>query len=125
MRTMGVTSYVPEFVWDMQVDKAKDEMPRRTVSTIKRLTAQGLVMNDEYNADLEARRRSMYGISVLEGGVPAYIDGERVPRNDCQSILFVLSELLALDRYERRVISRCHHAIETLGALRDAGCLAR
>ena len=44
---------------------------------------------------------------------------------NCQSIVLAVPELFGLDRYERRVTSGRHQAIETLGALRDPRCLAR
>ena len=91
--------------------------PLRAARKLRRMAGRLFGANRRYQAERRKCWRSAAG-EFVDGEDTVYRDGERAPRSDAESILLAIDELRALDRYEKRALSRRKAAIETLMAIR-------
>ncbi len=97
---------------------AQNNYPK-AMTILKRLVSRAV---EEYRlevADEYMAKRSLAGREMGPEAAETYVRGKRVPRSDVESFCFAIPELVSLERYERRAISRRCRAIETLGAIRN------
>jgi hypothetical protein len=92
---------------------------RRSIRSLMWATAQAEQFMKEAMADAEAKLQLRSGKKDISiDGIPFYVGGKRVTRDDLECFLLADRELLIFDRYERRALSRRRRAIEILGAIR-------
>gem|GEM_PF-3646121 len=91
----------------------------KAAQILKAMVTSVVKMQKEAIAAIEAKRRS----SADDGSAPqadTYDPGSTIPRSDAGSCILALPELLSIERYERRTLSRRRRAIEMLSGIRGA-----
>ena len=124
----ALPSAMPSYLWDIRVtemcEAARAFKLRKAVRGLKKLQRSATATLDEYATHVESKKRSSAGETICVDGVKVYDAGKRMPRADTDSLHLALTELLALDRYERRALSRRRGAIRTLRAIRSTARIA-
>jgi hypothetical protein len=110
MRTIDVTSYVPPGVWEAR---------RQEIAAIGQEwdVARGARTLKTIATTIHAEIKK--AIAAANGAANA-VEGKRTPRNDVESFLLAISELLAIERYETRALSRRRRAMEAFRFIRGA-----
>jgi hypothetical protein len=123
MRIMPPGGYVPGYVLREKVDRIRAILgtpsQRGLNRNIRALIKDGLAAANKERTDEWNRLRSLTGYPILSDSSANYRDGDRVPLSDWESVCHAMPQLLALDRYEKRALSRRRKAIEVLTAIRN------
>lgn len=96
------------------------------ICAVERLRASGVpsyvlyVSNNlpEAMAENDAKRRSRS--DPFPDATADYVDGNRRPRSDIESLQRALPQLLAIERYEKRALSKRRRAIDAFQYIRSA-----
>ena len=129
MRTTGVPSYQPAYV---SRERFKELFAagtlshiRRAVRLIQKMCATAKTMEREAFADNDAKRRSRAGEELPADIAANYVSGKRRPRGDAESFRLALPALLAIERYEKRALSRRKRAIDAFRYIRSGSSKAQ